>query len=393
MDYEKVIKDATQVIGEDKLKKQVPTGKGVIRDQEAYDEWIRLKAHPLLTTQKIQMMSTGFTVNLGNFPSQFQSIIYALPEPEKKRLTTLREAFNRILVKANACQRRAYGTMVNHEGDIVKSSRSFNPLDTKRAELIELFGRMFTIPEVHAICLKEWKFNNVTKSQLEEWRQNNIADISIRIEEHKRSFSDIRLGYKRSRLEELTWLFQQRKTIYQLTKKAEDHRLLLDTLKAIKAESEGDLIRIEGAIEMNLDGMMHEHLGTEVFRYFPLQEIILARVAAKAGVSVANMLAAIEKGYYHSVLHIDAGDEGHVDKKDFPSTLTYDFDRISRMWKQQEAIRAIEPPKPTATPASTQTASDLIKKALLAKLATKNGDVNAARNTQAGYFVDKANKV
>ena len=382
---DKALGDASKVIGE-----QAPIQQKIV-DYEAHEEWQRLKKSPLLNEKRVITLSTGEEISLGLLNHQFLAKIYDLPEKEQNKWKSLKSVYQKLLGKVNGLHRQAYGTIVDADGKATKASRHFNVLDLKRAELIELFGRMFTVSEVLAVALKEWKMTT-TKAALTDWRQEHIQEVGARIEEHKRNYSDIRLGYKRSRLEELSWLFQQRKTIYNMTKKSEDHRLLLDTLKAIKAEAEGDLIRIDAAIEMNLDGMMKEHLSEEVFKYFPLQEIILARVAAKAGIPVANLVNGIEKGYYYKMLHLDAEDADYEVAKDFPSTLTYDFDRISRMYKQEQEKKALEPKiKPVTTPA-VQTKAKSIKDLLLEKLTSAQGDINVARNNQAGHFVDKENQ-
>lgn len=376
------VESASKILGE-----QVINNKAEIVDKEAWEEYERLNEHPLLNEKRFQTDSLGRNFSLGMLQHQFAQHLFELPEAEQNKFKLLKQNYQRLLAKRNGCLKKAYGTPVkNADGEISQSSVQFNRLDLKRAELIELFGRMFTLKEVHEVCLKQFKLRTTTSS-LWEWREKHKDEINARIEEHKRTFSDIRLGYKRSRLEELSWLYKQRKDIYEKTKKGEDHRLLLETLKHIKTEVEGDLIRIDGSLDINLQAQIEDHTRNEVLRHISLQEIILARVCAKLGMPVAEMLALIIKGYYYKTIYTQ---EVPLQEVSYPSLQTYDFDRIRRQHEQiehnKQTQKQLEKPK-----VIDESKAIDIKTILLRKLKQQQEDVNQSKNNMQNYFTDKAN--
>lgn len=371
----KTVEDAEQVIGK---QQALP-----IVDQAAYDEYVRLGQSPILTTKKMHTASDGTTINLGKMPHHVQKDIQHLPPPEQQKIMKLKQVFQQMQNKRTGLFRKAYGTNVKGDGtpatDKVQST-----LDLKRPELIELFGKMFSLAEVHEVVLKLWKLP-IKKDTLEAWRIANQDAITVRMEQHKREYSDIRLVHKRSRLEELVWLYNHRKNIYQNTRKGEDHRLLMTTLQQIKQEVEGDSIRVDHNLQINVDDVSGQLKDT--FSFISIKEIVVARVAAKMGKEPLTIIKAMSQGYYHQNLHAEVIEE---EMPAYPSTSTYDFDRIQKQHAQAEQNKQFEAPVAQLQPAQLSQA-EMIKQALIKKLQEKQQDVNYTKNSLNPLFIDKAN--
>lgn len=291
-----------------------------------------------------------------------------------------------VLMKANSAFRKAYGTIVTRTGEKVEFKNIFDPV---KEELISLFGRMFSLKEVHEVCLKQWKLN-VKLQAVQDFRTQNQVAINKLIEEHQRTYSDIRLGHKRSRLEELVWLYQKRKRIYETSQKADDHRLLLATLNQIKQEAEGDTIRIDGSIDININATIENHIQNNLMKTIGIKEIILGRVAAKIGIPVVRVIEGLNQGYYRKFIEADIQDIEHeeVVMPSYPSQQNYDFDRISRIQQQTEMNKAIEKEKDKIVDKAAVQAGLSLKELLAKKLAEKTGDVNYAKNTMNQYSKD-----
>lgn len=382
---------ASEILLEAGLNNGKADQKLTITDQEAYDEYLRIKASPIFNERKMVTTSLGKTFSLGVLSHHFQQYIMDLPEEEQNKLKILKSTYMKLLTKSNNLMKKAYDSpYVNGKGEI-SSEHYSNRLDAKRLEIIELFGRMFTIREVHEICLKEWSLKT-TVSSLSLYREEYKDEIALKIEEHKRTFSDIRLGHKRSRLEELSYLYQKRKRIYEMTQKGEDHRLLLETLKQIKSEAEGDLIRIDANIDMNVQQQINLHLTTEVFQHISLKEIVLARVATRLGQSVPEFLSIMNKGYYNNMIHKHADEIDYEEINSFPSTEVYDFDRINRMHQKKELEEANSHKLEITLSDEELSSSDKVKQLLMKKILDQKANINSKKNTLQGYFIDKENK-
>lgn len=359
-----------------------------IVNQEAYDKYIKISKQSILNDGKFIVTSANKKISLGTLDHNLKNLIEHLPEQEQSAIMAKRRLYNKLLCERNTQLRLAYGTVVKDDATHTKSGYNKQPatLDQRSAEIIELFGRMFTTQEVHEICINEWKIP-VSIKTVGDFRITHQKEIERRVEDHKRTYSDIRLGHKRSRLEELSYLFLTRKRIYEATKKSDDHRLLLMTLEQVRKEAEGDSIRIDGTMNFNIEQTIQEHIQKELFVHFPLKEIIMARVAARAGKSVGQLLNEFDKSYYNKFLH-NTQDIEHEEVPAFPSTLPYDFDRIRR---EQAQLAAAPKQEVKVMDIETTDAATKIQQMLLAKLQTKKEDVNAVKNNLSGRFIDKAN--
>jgi hypothetical protein len=353
-------------------------------DSEAYAQFKALDNHPILNEKKYYTLSNGRKISLGTADFRLKEIIKELPSQEQKQVMSLRKIFNSILCRRNAKQRKCYGTIIDSKGNYAHTGNKFAP---KSAEIIELFGRMFSTREVHEIVVKQFQIT-CSHQAIINFREKNISEINAKIEQHQRSYSDIRLGHKRSRLEELIWIYGSRKRLYEVTKKGDDHRLLLMTLEQIRKEIEGDSLRIDGTLTHNVEVTVQQHIHNELFVNFPLKEIIMARVAAKLKLDPTQLISQLNRSYYNNFI------TGTTDEiPAYPSTQTYDFDKIRRIHKQQEQLKQIEDANviKVITPEKAATATSL-KDVLLAKLANKSSNVNHTKNALSGKFIDRANK-
>lgn len=373
--HNKLLQDAEHVIGE-------LTPPEVV-DLTAYAEYKRLNAHPILNERKIITFSTGRKMSLGTATHHIERFIADLPEQEQKSILAQRRVWLNLHCKKNAAHTKAYGSFADSEGKLVRKNDKFAMV---KREMIELFGRMYTAKEVHEITITQFEIQCTLQSVM-NFRERNINEINAKTEEHKRTYSDIRLGYKRSRLEELSWLYITRKRIYEHTKKGDDHRLLLMTLEQLRKEIEGDTLRIDGNLNASIELTVQEHINKELFSNFPLKEIILARVAARASVQMETLLVEINKSYYNKFLHPAA--DTQVELPAYPSTQTYDFDRIRRIQYQAAQQPAPEVKVITAQQATT---AMTVKEALLAKLKNKSEHINYNKEKLSGKFIDRSNQ-
>jgi len=369
------------------LEKQ-KSGEGIdeprsIADQEAYDEYTKLRNNPVVK-KRFYEASDGSVIDLSWFPHIMQSKIQHLSQKEQSKFLKLKEIYAAIVRQANGYKRKAY--LANDTiGDFGQTKETL--FARRKPDLIELFGRMFTLKEVYQIVTDDWKMK-INMAQLNGFRQANISEIIARTEEHKRTYSDIRLGHKRSRLEELTWLYMKRKAIYNHSNKADDHRLLIQTIEQIRKEAEGDKITLDGNVTHNIDSSINELIEKDLTKNLSIKELILARVAAKTGTPVATLVSELSKGWYSKILNRTAQDaEVEIN---YPSTQTYDFDNIARVAAAND-LKLKNEVKVIVQPEVIKAGID-IKALLLAKLTKKTGDINAEKNDLNPMFIDKANK-
>jgi len=210
-------------------------------------------------------------------------------------------------------------------------------LEQKKAQVLELFGKMMSVEEVHRIAVQDWGLQ-VTIPGLENFRKENITKITELQASYIRDFSNIKLGYKRSRLDELTWLYYDTKAEYEKTKNREDKKFLKELLEAVKKEVEGDLIRIQGDIQMNIEATLNSHISTEVLKKLPINELIITRVCARVGKNPLVLLHRLQNSYYSAFTGFkpDASINIFEDTPEYPSAFVYDLDKLQQINRSKE---------------------------------------------------------
>lgn len=311
----------------EKELKDVPEG---VTDRTAYEEWVKLSKHPILTTKRMLELSDGTVINLASFPHVIQKKVEHLPVKEQTSVLAKKDLYYKINNKATALKRVAFGLKQGRQ------EKGTGLLDSRREEMLEYFGRMFTIEEVVKVVNTDWGIP-MNKQSVINFRKEYASEIESRIEKFKASYSDIRLGVKRSRLEELVWLYSKQKEKYESSRSREDYKLLLTTLEQIRKEAEGDRLTIDGKIDVNYEATIQAHLRDEVFRSMNLKEIILGRVAARMNVNPVKLIFSLNQSFYAKFSNVlGTFDENEQTDLIYPSQMNYNFEKIQKYQEQRD---------------------------------------------------------
>lgn len=352
-----------------------------VKDKKKYLQYKALEKHRILTTDKIQVASDGTQVNMAWFPNIMKKKIAHLPANEQEHFLTEKEEYYAINNKLTSLKRQAMGLV--HGWAITKSGLGAGDnsiTKVKKAELLEYFGRMFTVDEVVEIVNKDWGIP-VQKKTISKFRMKHGKQIEELIEKFKLSHVDMRLGVKRSRLEELTYLYGLQKEKFEETKRNDNYNLLLRTLEQIRKEAEGDRLTIDGKIDVKYEVNIQQHLANEVFKTLNLKEIILSRVAAKMGVNPIKLIHSLNTSYYKKFSNV-LGDYNPNESEEalYPSQMNYDFERIGKAQSilDKYAEDAVVEMESKGSPRDPDNAQD-IKEQLLAKLLAKKKGMSSTK--------------
>lgn len=302
-----------------------------VKNKEVYYEWLKKSKNPILTTKKIYTCSDGTEINLAAFPHIIAKQMSHLPVKEQNKILTKKEIYFKVNNKATALKRKAFGLTQGRQ------PKGAGILVSKKAELIEFFGRMFTVDEMLKHVNTEWGIP-VKKQSIERFRRDYAVEIDKKIELFKASYSDIRLGIKRSRLEELVWLYGKQKDKYKDSLGREDYKLLLVTLESIRKEAEGDRLTIDGKVDVSYEANIQTHLREEVFKTLNIKEIILGRVAARMNISPVKLIYSLNQSFYKKFSNVlgDYDEEEGKEDSEYPSQMNYNFEKIERYHKLRD---------------------------------------------------------
>lgn len=313
----------------------VPDG---VVDIEFYEKY--LKERELLDDEEettyYSNSDPNTSVNLLSGMYFLEKAIAHLPENEQEEVRLKAKKIHSAKGRASQYKKRAFGA-TNENGAHI--------LDSKKAELIELFGRFHNVTEVHQIVTSDWGIQVHIKT-VDSFRIKYLERIKERQEEYKREFSDLRLGYKRSRLDELTYLYNSRKLRYKASQSREDYKLLLQTLDQIKKEVEGDRIVIDGNLSIDIEMTVNDHIQNEILSQLVVTDLIVARVAAKSGLDARFLMAKLRASHYAKFAGFIKPDISLMDDEMiYPSQLVYNFEEIERKHRHGliDEAKVIEP--------------------------------------------------
>lgn len=299
-------------------------------DQKAYIKYTVLMNNPILKNRIIDL-SDGGEVNIGLLPHVFKKKIEHLPPKEQEVLLERKQDYMRLLQKKNIALAQAYGNAGRYGG---RKNKDGELSYQKKAELaleqdiITLLGRMFSIQEVVKILVED---NGIAVSteKVKQIMAKNLVTIERAREEFRNKVTDVRLYNKRPRLEELAWMYSKMKMRYIAMNSTDAYNAMLRTLEQIRKEAEGDILNINGAIDVNLSVELQAHIQKEIIKTINIKEIILGRIAARMNYDCKKLIAGLHNSYYNQFVQI-SGDFDPNAEMQYPSLVNYDFAEIER---------------------------------------------------------------
>lgn len=311
----------------DKIAESIP--EGVVNVKE-YKKMEALKRHPLLRNT-IYISSEGDEINIAMLPHRLEKYIAHLNPAEQEQIREKKRKYNQIRAKITTAKALAYG----HSGCLGGKKREeiakYQPSPFEE-DVIELLGRMFTVSEVVKIMGEE---NGIVinEADVKDVLRRNISEIERKRDDFRNKVADVRLYNKRPRLEELAWMYSKMKQRYVALNSVDAYNSMLRTLEQIRKEAEGDILNINGAIDVNIEATIQKHIQEEVLKTINLREIILARVAARMHYDPVKLIAGLHNSYYAKFVDIGGDLDEEADMR-YPSASAYDFDKIEREAEQ-----------------------------------------------------------
>lgn len=340
-----------------------------IEDIQKFLEHIKVRKQ----AEKLQFFtaSDGSKIDLKTPHSKIDYKIGHLPEPEQKKIKTKKRAFDSLYTKSQNLKRSSFGAY-NHKqaGQSNTHERFFSD---RKAELLEYFGRMFTVEEVLSIIKKDWGYSDITNKTLAAFFRDNLDEINRLREKHRNSFDHLRLTSKTSRIEELTWMYNKLKSRYEKTSSREDQRELRSTIESIRKEVEGDRLTIQGSVDVNIQQEVNIQIRNELMKTIPLKEIVLGRLSAKLGISPRDLIKDMNTSYYAKLNRLLNTEDADFEDISFPSEQSYDFELIERVNETKELEKGREEAKKLEEKKNYENSdkakkNDELKKSLLEKL-------------------------
>lgn len=352
---------------------QFPDG---VVDTDAYESYLEYKKRTQEHRNRyFQTSEEGLIIDLGaygGFEYSSRPKIKHLPIAEQNKAKAAFENYKRLIGKMSTWKRKAFKIPINQ----VQDSQI---LDLRSTEVFELFARMYSVDEVHQIINQQWDVT-VQRSTIETFRRIHLGEIRERQIEKSKNLDDIRLGWKKSRLEELSSLYMDRKAKYVTSRSPNEYKLLLQTIEQIRREVEGDKFTIEADMTLKIEETINYHINQELMKNLNILQIVLARVGSRQQLSPLYLLYRLQNSFYAK----HTGFKGIIkedEEIELPSRMVYDFDELGRLNEQFET-NDLALQKSLSSPrvlTNEEPILDNFAQKLMIKLKSARQDVNEAQ--------------
>lgn len=297
-------------------KIEIPDG---VVDKKAYMKFIALSRNPIIKNYYIET-SDGESINLRTAPQWIRKYIAHLTPVEQEEIMQKKQEWQRINMKMRAAESAAFGKKYGRVGRPKQ--------DSLEHDIVEMLGKMFTIPEVVRIMGEDNEII-VSEDQVKSVMKRRLPEIERKREEYRNKVADVRLYSKRPRLEELAWMYSKMKMRYVAYNGIESYNAMLRTLEQLRKEAEGDQININGALDVNVNVEIQAHIQKEILKTINLKEIIIGRICARMGYDPKKLIASLHNSYYSKFVQI-SGDFDPNAEIEYPSLINYDYNEIER---------------------------------------------------------------
>jgi hypothetical protein len=285
--------------------------------------------------------------------------------------TSIARQFPYFYGKISTLSKKAYGGNFRVAGSV---------LEAKAEELLDLFGRLYTLEEVYRIVIEEWGYN-INQNVIKAFYHRNLKAIEKLRDQYQTDFSDVALTKKRSRLDKLSIMFYTYYNKWSKDARLEYSKELRAILEHIRKEVEGDSLNLNVQGQINIDMTIEANKTLfDAYKQIPVNNLILALVAAKKNLDPTKLMAQLTNSYYSSLTGY--GTEYNSETQlVHPVDLTYNWNEINRKHKNKEK-ELIEDAKIVTSAGSMEKDAKLltVKNKLMAILETDREENTRRRN-------------
>lgn len=308
--------------------------KGVVNTDD-YNKYLvykeRWENHPQRFYKK-KIKDKRIEIDLASSKDKVKSILdsSSLSQKEKDEILKINNEIILLIQTAVLHKKRAFGdnrVLLTEAGFVADELSGVTPI------ILDLSGRFYKPEEIHRVLCEDFEITSVTVNQIKNVVKDNLSKIKSLQEEYQKDYSDVRLAYKRSRLEELQQMYNNRKSQYNKNNyNREDEKALLGLLESIKKEIQGDMV-INANVNLQIEEKSNFFIEQEMLKSLNISMFVLARICGRMNVNPNLVLSRLAHSRY-------AQFSGYSEKGLSPTAATDPIDYASNIvynWPQIEA--------------------------------------------------------
>lgn len=308
--------------------------KGVVNTDD-YNKYLvykeRWENHPQRFYKK-KIKDKRIEIDLASSKDKVGSILdsSSLSQKEKDEILKINNEIILLIQTAILHKKRAFGdnrVLLTEAGFVADELSGVTPI------ILDLSGRFYKPEEIHRVLCEDFEITSVTVNQIKNVVKDNLSKIKSLQEDYQKDYSDVRLAYKRSRLEELQQMYNNRKSQYNKNNyNREDEKALLGLLESIKKEIQGDMV-INANVNLQIEEKSNFFIEQEMLKSLNISMFVLARICGRMNINPNLVLSRLAHSRY-------AQFSGYSEKGLSPTAATDPIDYASNIvynWPQIEA--------------------------------------------------------
>lgn len=306
--------------------------KGVINTDD-YNKYLVFKEkwenHPQRFYKK-KIKDKRIDIDLALSKDKVESILKSISnisKEDKEEILKINNEINFLIKTSVLYKKRAFGDsriLLTESGFVADELSGMTPI------ILDLAGRFYKVEEIHRVLHEDFEVTSITINQIKNVVKDNLSKIKSLQEEFQKDYSDVRLAYKRSRLEELQQMYNNRKSQYNKNYNREDEKALLGLLESIKKEIQGDLV-VNANVNLQIEEKSSFFIEQEMLKNLNISMFVLARICGKMNVNPNLVLSRLAHSRYAQFSgYSEKGLSPTVasDPIDYASNIVYNWQQI-----------------------------------------------------------------
>lgn len=171
-------------------------------------------------------------------------------------------------------------------------------LGVRSAELLDMFGKYYTVEEVLKVIRRDWGFAFKYEA-LKEFYNTHLDKIERKRADYVLKGKETRLATDAGRLEILSTLAWEMEQKFAKTKSIEVSKELRGIVEQIRKEVKGEEIRLTLDGKIDIQATMHANQSLqEALMRLPINMIVIGLTAAKQRINPSYLIASLVNSYY-----------------------------------------------------------------------------------------------
>lgn len=244
-----------------------------------------------------------------------------LSKQEKAWIEARYNKFSKLKMSLGRLKKKAFGSNQSNKGSL---------LEARKAELLEMFGRYYSTPEVHKKLAEDGM--NLNIDLLRRFRIKYKLEIEKLQSDYDKEYDTVGVARKRSRLEQLDYIIRRYRQEFdeaQGKNMLPYGREIIKVLEQARKEVEGEQVHLHADGTINITATIESSKSVEqLYSEINFMNLLIARVAARMQVDPLMIQHQLTNSWYAKFTGLKRNDNLMNEIPEYPSKIILNWGDI-----------------------------------------------------------------